>query len=234
MAFDPMSAGMSAAGLLAGFLGGGNELTPEMRRLLEQYQRLFHEQRAYGKGIPGSDTQEQAALAQAKALAGSDASNQQDSLLAALGTNNPNAGVGLANFKSGVAGNMAGLDYQALLDSLSRRQNAKWGGALSALNGAMGAASGPRTSNELSGLLMQLGQTWGASRYKAPTPFNFGTAPATPWNTSGGFGGGGGGAEPGGGGVSYGSGNYDSENPSYGPGNRYNYLGGDYYNPVTG
>jgi hypothetical protein len=200
---DPVSMGMTGASLLSGFLGGdgAGELSPEMARIFAQFQRLFREQRQYGKGIPGSDPGEQAVLAQQKALAGEGIGQQYEGLLASLGTDNPNAGDALSTFRGNTAGTMAGIDMTMLLEFLKNRQNAKWGGAQSALSGAMGAASSPRTGGggDLSGLFSQLGNVYAQSKYKPQSPFNFNINGldygGSRWNAPAA----GGGAEPGGG-----------------------------------
>lgn len=135
------------ASIAGGFLGGGNEageLPPEMQRLLQMYFKRYREISRYGAGVPGSDPQEQAALAQAKALAGEGIGQNYQGLLASLGTDNPNAADALANFRSGAQGTMANLDIQSLLSSLGARKEARFGTAPALLGQAAGIAGGQR------------------------------------------------------------------------------------------
>lgn len=156
----------AGAGLLSGFLGGGNEageLSPEMQRILKMYLKRYRELSRYGAGVPMSDPQEQAALAQAKALAGEGIGQNYQGLLASLGTDNPNAADALANFRSGAQGTLANLDIQALLSSLGARKDARFGQAPALLSQAAGVAGGQRFGGGGSDIGALLGQA--ASQY---------------------------------------------------------------------
>lgn len=185
MAIDPISAGMAGAGLLSGFFGGGNEseLPPEVARILRLLMKSFREVRQYGRGIPGSDPQEQAALASMKGLAGEDIGNSRERLLAGLGTNAPSAGDALSRFDSSASSTFAGMDMSALLDSLGRRQQARFGTAPGILAQAGGLASSGRISSgqDLSGLLAGAARTYGMSQYKTPQfSINYGAGGSVP------------------------------------------------------
>lgn len=165
MAIDPVTAGIEVGGALLSGLFGGNagELPPEQQRLYRMILKAYRDTMQYAKGIPGSDPQEQAALAQAKGLAGEGIANQRQGLLSMLGPGGANASGAadaLGNFNSAAAGNLAGIDANFLLQFLQNRQNLRYGGAQGMLNGALGAASGPRVnaSPDFGSLIGQLSQ----------------------------------------------------------------------------
>lgn len=177
MAIDPVSAGLQGASLLASLFGGSGqpELPPEMQRLYRYLMKISRDRLHYAKGIPGSDPQEQAALAQSRALAGNELGQQYEGLLAALGTGNANQGDALANFRSGAGGTLAGIDANALLGFLANRQKAYMEAAqIGGMAAGPGSAYGPQQGGQtdLAGVFGNLAQTYAYQKalnsYRAP------------------------------------------------------------------
>lgn len=170
MAFDPVSAGLLlGGGLLQGLFSGQPELPPELQAIFRQLMRAYRDTLAYSKGVPGSDPQEQAALAQARGLAGEDLMQQRQQLLAALTPGSAgasNAADALARFGSNAAGQLAGIDTNFLLQFLRNRQDLRYGGAQGILSGALGAAGGPRINYnpDFAASIGQLAQMLGYAR----------------------------------------------------------------------
>lgn len=168
MAVDPVSAGMAGVGLVSSLFGSGDpELPPEIKRILQKLMRSYKETMSYARGIPGSDPQEQAALAQARALQGNELGQQYQGLLASYQPGSgmeTNAADAKGRFASGAANQLGAVDMQFLQQFLQSRQGLRYGGAQSILGTALSAANSPRMQqpgSDFSGLLMQLGQQWG-------------------------------------------------------------------------
>lgn len=168
MAIDPVSAGMAGVGLISSLFGSGEpELPPEVKRILQKLMRSYKDTMAYSRGIPGSDPQEQAALAQARALQGNEQAQQYGSLLASYQPGSgmdTNAADAQSRFRSNAASQLGATDMQFLQQFLQSRQQMRYGGAQSILGTALSAANSPRPQqpgSDFSGLLMQLGQQWG-------------------------------------------------------------------------
>lgn len=163
MAFPYAAVLGSVAGGLFGNSSQG-EMTWQQQNLLNMLLKSLRAQRQYGQGVPGSDPQEQAALAQAKTLAGGDFAQGRESLLAGLGVENPNSADALERFSSAQGAQMAGIDFNALMQALQSRQSAKFGvaGQAAAGLGAATAARPPMQAGfDFSGLLAQLGRQQG-------------------------------------------------------------------------
>lgn len=141
----PASAWLTmGGGLLGGLFGGGGgaEMPPEIRRLLALQARIARERYQYSKGIPGSDPQEMAALAQAQGLLGEQAANQRAGMFGALGTTDMASGFGpdmLRNMDQSLLGQRASVNSAFLMDALERRQAAA-GQAAGIAGGAAGSA----------------------------------------------------------------------------------------------
>ncbi|HEU4754652.1 MAG TPA: hypothetical protein VFU47_16200 [Armatimonadota bacterium] len=157
----------AAGGLIGGFLGGSQEpeLPPELQRVFHFLMQMAKQRRQFARSVPGSDPQEMAALAQAKALAGAGMGQQRESLLAALGPNSGlsgNAADALGRFGSSAGAQFAGMDMQALLQALQARQDA-YGQAAGIASGAAGAVSGGyRTAPtpDFGSLFREIGQSY--------------------------------------------------------------------------
>lgn len=165
------------ASIAGGFLGGGDdagELSPEMQRIYQMLMKRYRDIMRESRGVPMSDPQEQAALAQAKALAGEGIGQNYQGLLASLGTDNPNAADALSNFRSGAQGTMANLDIQSLLSSLGARQDARFNKAPALLGQAMGAASSQRFGGgtDIGALLGQAASQYAFQKSYKPNPIN--------------------------------------------------------------
>lgn len=153
-------------GLMGGLMGGGEpQMTPqadEAYRWLRSMAKWFNQ---YAKGIPGSDPQEGAALAQANALLGNMFQGQRDQVMAAggnpWGANGVNATDLMENLQSSLMANKAAMTSQHMLDSLGRRQQAR-GTAADIMGRAAGVAQGgtytPQGSN-LASLMGNLAQS---------------------------------------------------------------------------
>lgn len=162
MAFPWAAVAGSVAGLFSGPQQG--EMTWQQQVLLNMIIKNLRAQKQYGQGVPGSDPQEQAALAQAKTLAGGDFAQGREGLLAGLGTENPNSADALERFGSAQSAQMAGIDFNALMQALQSRQSVKFGlagQAAAGLGAATAARPAPTPGMDFSGLIAQLGRQSG-------------------------------------------------------------------------
>ena len=122
MAFDLGSLGMQlGAGLLGGLFSKRPQYTPSQRL----QQQIAQQLQQYSQGVPGSDPQEQAALAQMRGQLGAE---QQQATGQVLGSLNSLAQTNvtdlLRNLSSSQAGERGALDIQALMQSLQAHRAA--------------------------------------------------------------------------------------------------------------
>lgn len=115
-------------GLLGGFLGGGPQLPPELKKLYRFQSSIADQLRRYSQGVPMSDPGEQAALAQQRAFLGAEQNNAKNTLFAGLPTQARATAGGQADQLGTLASrqvsqNMA-LDTNHFLASLANRKNA--------------------------------------------------------------------------------------------------------------
>lgn len=122
----------SGIGLVGSLFGGGGpespELPEEFKRLFAQYMTSVKARRRWANGIPGSDPQERAALAQARGLAGQDMASQRAQFMALTGGDaggmegTPDM---LARMADSQVGRFMSLDSEHLLSSLNARRDAR-------------------------------------------------------------------------------------------------------------
>lgn len=169
---DPMV--LSLLGGLGGLLGGPQspEIDPRMQRIYKMLMGSSKAAMRYGKGVPGSDPQEQAAMAQAMGLLGT---QQNGDLQALFGAANPATGMQgfpdmLKNVTSSNQMQTAGLTQSMMMDFLGKRQNARYNIAPGLASQAMGAAGNmyrpaqPTGWEGLSPMLAQLAYTMSRRR----------------------------------------------------------------------
>lgn len=132
-------------GLLGGLFGNNEPQMPWWQDYAFRFNRnIARDKLRYSKGVPGSDPQEQAALAQSNALLGSQFGQQRDAYGAASSPWGANAGNNtdlMANLDNMLGTNRASMLQNHFLDSLTRRQNAQ-GEAAQIMGQAAGTAGG--------------------------------------------------------------------------------------------
>ncbi len=121
---DPMTLAMLAG--TASSLIGGNRMSGEQRRQLQLQNNIAGRLYAEGTGVPGSDPQEQAALASQQAQLGEQQLNQRNQAYAALGANQGTSGLGdfLSNLGSQQTAQNMSLSSQHLMNALAMRRQA--------------------------------------------------------------------------------------------------------------
>src|SRR5438046_1412388 len=121
---DPMTLSLLAGA--ASSLIGGNGMSAEQRRQLHLQNNIAQKLYGYSQGVPGSDPQEAAALAQAQAQLGEQQLAQRNQAYAALGANQGAGNLGdfLANLGSQNVAQRMSLESQHLLNALSQRHQA--------------------------------------------------------------------------------------------------------------
>ena len=144
-----------AAALAGGLLSKKPQYT-EMQRLQMQQARDLD---AYSRGVPGSDPQEAAALAQARGMLGQE---QQQGLGMLLGSMSPTGMTSqsdmLRNIGSSFAGERGQLDMQMLMEFLQLRRQAMLGSAQIA--GDVGAKGEPGSGENLPKLFGKLAELY--------------------------------------------------------------------------
>jgi hypothetical protein len=179
MSMDPASMGLSAAGILASFLSGGQQ--PEipayqqaMGRRANQINKLMFQQ---SQSAPMSLQQERSGLAQTNALSSEQLHNQYQGLLSSLGPSSlPGAADALGRFQEGAAGQFAGNDMAAMLASLQSRQQMLGQAGQMALGGMYHGLTPGTPSPDLGGLFSNLARAYSfnkgigqAPAFTAPT-----------------------------------------------------------------
>lgn len=130
MSFWAGAGGQIVGGLLGGLgglLGGGPSLPPELRNLYRIQARTARSLEQYGRGVPGSDPQELAALASQRALLGEQQRGQQEQLYGAFGTGalpQGNLADFMANLSNQQMGQQSAVTSQHFLNALEARRNA--------------------------------------------------------------------------------------------------------------
>lgn len=135
---NPVAGGLALGGsLLGGFLHP--QMPAEQKRLLRISAGAAGKLYNYANGVPGSDPQELAALAQEKAQLGEDQYNQQQQAYGALsptqgGVANPNLADFVSNLMSHQQAQRMSLESNHLMNALAQRK--------AALQSAAGVAQG--------------------------------------------------------------------------------------------
>ena len=186
---DAMSGIALGGGLLGSLFGGTSEpeLPPELRRIYRMLMQRSKQASRYGAGIPGSDPQEQAVMAQTKAAAGQQFGGMRDNLMAGLRDSDAgNVPDFMQNVTAQNQGLMSGIDSDLLMQFLGQRKNARFNLAPGLAQQAAGVASGgyqqqPTGFEALAPLLGQL--AYGMMR-KSPsmpgTTYGGGTSGGSP------------------------------------------------------
>lgn len=146
-------------GILGG-LFGGSHFSPEQKQAMRLQKGVANRLWAYGTGVPGSDPQERAALAQALAVQGEQFANQRNQFFAQTRPED----VGLAapdQIGNLLARQMAGqmsIQGQHLMDSFSRRRDAMMQAAqvASGLFNQAGQGQSNGVSEALGGISQQI------------------------------------------------------------------------------
>lgn len=149
MAFPWMAAAGGVSALSSMFGDDDPEMPEEMKRLYRLARRLYKERLAFAKGIPGSAPGEQAAIAQAKGLAGQQMGNAYQEFLAARGARGPVSGSDADAsriFGESQAGNLMNIDMGMMAQFLQNREN-----VYGQLPGILGAAGGAASSGFAAG-----------------------------------------------------------------------------------
>jgi hypothetical protein len=177
--------GALAGAILGGFFGGQQKMDPAMKRLMDFQMGIANQLRNYGQGVPGSDPQELAALAQARGQLGEEQRGQRDLLYSALGgAGQTNIGDLLANLSNQQVGQRMALSAQALQEMLRRRREALLQSSQVA-QAAYGPAAAPREQGpDLAGAFGQFASLYEQSRARRSQnnnrlPIVGGTTPAT-------------------------------------------------------
>lgn len=137
---------MSILGGLGGMFSGPQspEVDPRMQAIFKQLMNTSRQARNYGKGVPGSDSQEQAAMAQAMGLMGTQQNAGAQQMMGMLTPADGSSGAMgdfMKNLNSSNQMQTAGLTQSMMMDFLGKRQQARYSTAPGLASQAMGAAS---------------------------------------------------------------------------------------------
>lgn len=140
----PFNLGLDVGSLVAGVAGGllnkGPKVPKEVRDLYRMQMGIAHQLQGYANSVPGSDPQEEAALAQQHGLLGEQQLQQQQQLYGAYNpaTDRGNLSDLMRNLTGQQIAQRTSLDSQHLMDALANRRN-----ALLQASGVGQAALGP-------------------------------------------------------------------------------------------